>query len=127
MSAIKTMKLTLIVTVFALQALSLFAQNHQYLLSWRGTAYATNSAGRVVATHFSERDIIKTIAENNGITDLRNLAFVYRADKRDTAVVRLSDGGFVSDWQQIQYSYTDVTDSNGAYAVKQAFLNDEYH
>ena len=123
----KIMKLTLIVTAFALQALPLFAQNHQYLLSWRGTAYSTNSAGRVVATRFSERDIIKTIAENNGITDLRDLGFVYRADKRDTAVVRLSDGSIVSDWQQIQYSYTDVTDSNGAYTAKQAFLNDEYH
>ena len=121
------MKLPLIVSVLALQTLSMFGQNHQYLLTWRGTAYATNGLGRVVATRFSERDIIRTIAQNNGITNLRTLAFVYRADKRDTAVVRLSDGGIVSDWQQIQYSYTDVTDANGAYTVKQAFLNDEYH
>jgi len=121
------MKPTLIVIAFALQILSVSAQNHQYVLTWRGTAYSTNALGRVVATRFTERDIIKTIAANNEITDLRNLAFVYRADKRDTAVVRLTDGGMVSDWQQIQYSYTDVASSNGTYTVKQAFLNDEYH
>ena len=40
--------------------------------------------------------------------------------------VRISDGSMVSDWQQIQYTYTDVTTSNGFYTVKQAFLNDEY-
>jgi hypothetical protein len=33
----------------------------------------------------------------------------------------------ISDWQQIQYSYTDVSSSNGTYTLKQAFLNDEYH
>jgi hypothetical protein len=120
------MKTALIVLALALQILSVSGQNNQYVLTWRGTAYSTNALGRVVATRFTERDIIKTIAANNEITD-RNLAFVYRADKRDTAVVRLTDGWMVSDWQQIQYSYTDVASSNGTYTVKQAFLNDEYH
>ena len=115
----------LIAGSLALQTFSVFAQNHQYLMSWRGTAYSTDSTGRVVARHVTEKDFIKTVADNNGI-DMRGLAFVYRADKRDTAVVRLSDGGIVSDVQQIQYFYTDVANSSG-YTVKQAFLNDEYH
>jgi hypothetical protein len=55
------MKTTLIFTALALQILSASAQNHQYLLTWRGTTYTTNAMGRVVATSFSERDIVKTI------------------------------------------------------------------
>ena len=116
----------LIGAFLSLQTFSVLAQNHQYLMSWRGTAYSTDGSGRVVARHFTEKDFIKTIADNNGI-DIRGLAFVYRADKRDTAVVRLSDGGIVSDVQQIQYSYTDVANTNGSYTARQAFLNDEYH
>src|SRR5258708_3089702 len=114
----KTKNLSMVIAaLLALQTVSLFAQNHQYLMTWRGTAYSTDSTGRVVATRFSEKDFIKTIAENNGISDVRGLAFVYRADKRDTAVVRLSDGGIVSDVQQIQYAYTDVASSNGSLTV----------
>ena len=115
-----------LVAFLALQILSAFAQNHQYVLNWSATVYTTSPDGRVVASRLTSKDIIRIIAANNGITDLKSLAFVYRADKRDTAVVRLSDGGIVSDWQQIQYSYTDVAGSNGS-TVKQAFLNDEYH
>ena len=124
MRRLKIKKQWMVIAAFlALQTFSVLAQNHQYLMRWRGTAYSTDSTGRVVAKHFAEKDFIKTIADNNGITDLRGLAFVYRADKRDTAVVRLSDGGIVSDVQQIQYAYTDVASSNGSYTARQAFLN----
>jgi hypothetical protein len=55
------------------------------------------------------------------------LVFVYRAEKRDTAVVYRSNGEFLADVYQMEYTYNDVTNPTGTTTYRQAFLNDEYH
>jgi hypothetical protein len=103
---------------------SLASADVLYRLSWRGTVYITGATGQVTAKSFSERDFINAYAAYNGV-DPRTLAFVYRPIKHDTALVRVSDGGFVSDVIQMETDYTQVSNTGQTKMVRQAFLADE--
>jgi len=95
-----------------------------FRMSWRGTSYTTGANGQVTARPFSERDFVQKVATDNGI-DARELAFVYRPLSHDTVVVRLSDGWW-ADAIQMEYNFTDVSNSNQTKVIRQAFLyNDE--
>src|SRR5437660_2733595 len=112
----------------AFQSLPLLAAPvEMYLLHWTGTYTTVNSGGWVVTTTYNENNVIQTIAHNNGFTDASPFVLVYRPDKRDTAVVRASNGQMIGDYLQLQYFYTDLTNPYGTRTVRQAFINDEYH
>jgi len=97
-----------------------------FQLFWRGTYYTKNDTGHIVAVSFTEQDFVNKVAQDNGL-DPSTLVFVYRADKRDTAVVRASDGAFIADVIQMEYTFTDVVNPTGAVIVRHALLFDEYH
>ncbi len=42
-------------------------------------------------------------------------------------VARKSDGAFIADVIQLQYTDTDVSNTDASKTVRQSFLNDEYH
>lgn len=95
-----------------------------FRMSWHGTAYTTGSNGQVTARPFSERDFIQKVATDNGISP-GDLAFVYRPKNHDTVVVRMSDGWW-ADVIQMEYNFTEVSNSNQTKMIRQAFLyNDE--
>jgi hypothetical protein len=54
------------------------------------------------------------------------LFFVYRPNKRDTAVVQ-SNGAFVADVIQMEYQFTDIANPSGSAIVRHALLFDENH
>jgi hypothetical protein len=97
-----------------------------FQMFWRGTYYKTNSTGRMVAVKFSESDFVNKVARDNNLRP-SDLVFVYRPNKRDTAVVRASNGAFVADVIQMEMQYTDVVNRSGKVIVRHAFLFDEYH
>ncbi len=102
-----------------------------FQLFWRGTYYTKDSTGHIIAVPFTEQDFVNQIAQNNNL-DPSTLVFVFRPNKRDTAVVRLSDGGFVADVIQFDYQdstqgYTDVVNPSGSVVVRHALLFDEAH
>jgi hypothetical protein len=97
-----------------------------YQLSWRGTAYRTTESGKVVMRRVTEAEYVNRAAANNGL-DARTLTLVYRANKRDIAVVRRSDGAFIADAIQLEYKYTEAAKSDGSQVYRQSFLFDEYH
>jgi hypothetical protein len=95
-----------------------------FKMSWHGTAYTTSDSGQVVARPFSEKDFIQKVATDNGI-DPKTLAFVYRPQHHDTVVVRINDGWW-ADVIQMEYSFTEVSNSTQTKLVRQSFLyNDE--
>lgn len=96
-----------------------------FRLYWRGTYYTTNSSGHIIAVSFTEQDFVNKVAQDNGL-DPSGLIFVYRPDRRDTVVVR-SNGAFVADVIQMEYTYTDVNNPSGTVTVRQALLFDENH
>jgi len=96
-----------------------------FRLYWRGTYYTTNSSGHIVAVPFTEQSFVNKVAQDNGL-DPAGLIFVYRPDRRDTVVVR-SNGAFVADVIQMEFTYTDVNNPNNTVTVRQALLFDEYH
>jgi hypothetical protein len=96
-----------------------------FQLFWRGTYYTTNSTGHIVALQFTEKDFVNKVAQDNGL-DPSNLIFVYRPNKRDTVVVR-SNGAFVADVIQMEFTFTDVNNPTGSVTVRQALLFDEAH
>ena len=116
----------LLIAALALPALSLSARD-LYVLTWSGTAYSTNHAGRIIATSYTQRDIIKKCAQDNGITNLASLAFVYVANERDTEVVWAKTGGTVGEIFQLEYAFTDVAATNQTRTVRQAFIFNEAH
>jgi hypothetical protein len=97
-----------------------------YAMSWKGTVYKSNGSG-VVAMRYSEKDIIAKVAADNGITDVKSLAFVYVADEQDTEVVFAATGEYVADVFQLEISYVDVPTANGLTVVRQAFIFNEAH
>jgi hypothetical protein len=97
-----------------------------FQLFWRGTYYTKNDTGHIVAVSFTEQDFVNKVAQDNGL-DASTLVFVYRPDKRDTVVVRASDGAFIADVIQMEYTFTDVVNPTGAVIVRHALLFDEYH
>ena len=111
-----------------LQTLSALATVECYVLNWHGTHYITNSAGRISSIYYSSQDVVRTLVNNyDPHADPSQFTLVYRPDKMDTGVVRLSDGFFISDFQQFQYNYTDESNKFGTGTVRQAFINDEEH
>jgi hypothetical protein len=96
-----------------------------YALSWRGTKYRATADGRIVAVPYSQKDIIAKAALDNGIADVRSLAFVYVADDHDAEVVFAATGEHVQDIFQFEYSFVEVDSSDGATAVRQAFIFNE--
>src|SRR5436190_2646770 len=117
-------KLAIMVTFGLIQTLTLQADD-LFRMSWRGKVYTSGAAG-VVIKRVSEKDFVQKVASDNGL-DANSLVFVYRADKHDTAVVRASDGAFVADVLQMEYTYTEATNSAATQTVRQALLYDEAH
>jgi hypothetical protein len=97
-----------------------------FQLYWRGTYYTKNNTGHIIAVQFTERDFVNKVAKDNGL-DPSTLVFVYRPDRRDTVVVRASDGKFIADVIQMEYTWTDIANPTGTVTVRQALLFDEYH
>ncbi len=120
------MRMLLIAALAALCVHPLLANAQNFQLYWRGTYFVTNASGQAFSGYFTEQSFINKIARDNNL-DASKLAFVYRADKRDTAVVWASNGAFVADVIQMEYNYFDVGDPTGGLVVRQAFLYDEAH
>jgi len=97
-----------------------------FQLFWRGTYYTKNDTGHIIALPFTEQDFVNKVAQDNGL-DASTLVFVYRPNKHDTVVARASDGAFIADVIQMEYSYTDVVNPTGEVIVRHALLFDEYH
>jgi hypothetical protein len=121
--------LGLMMAVGLMQALTAKADD-VFVLTWRGTLYYTNDAGRIVAKSYTERDVINKIALNTG-TSPSELVLVYRPTSLDTAVVLKSDPSQWSDYVQLPdptpSAHTDVTATNGTQTIRQAFIFDEHH
>lgn len=105
--------------------------NDLFQLSWCGRVYYTGANGKVVSKRFTEKDVIRVIARNNGI-DPRGLVLVYRPNAYDTAVVVKATGEVIADYQQIPDitapdQKVDVTSTDGVTTVRQAYLFDETH
>lgn len=98
-----------------------------YIMHWRGKSFSPGDDGHIVKRKYTEKDIIREAARDNGITDLKALAYVYVANERNTEVVWKATGQTVREIFQFEYSYTDVTNAKDTHAVKQAFIEDEYH
>jgi len=95
-----------------------------FKMSWHGTAYTTSDSGQVIARPFSEKDFIQKVAADNGI-DSRTLVCVYRPQNHDIVVVRTTDGWW-ADVIQMEYNFTQVSNSNQTKLIRQTFLyNDE--
>ena len=97
-----------------------------YLMSWKGTVYKSNGSG-VVAMRYSEKDIIAKVAADNGIADVRSLAFVYVAEDQDTEVVFADTGEHVADIFQLEIKYVEIPTADGSLTVRQAFIFNEAH
>jgi hypothetical protein len=97
-----------------------------FRMTWRATVYTTGANGQVTAKSFTEKDFLKKVASDNGL-EAKKLAFVYRPNKHDTAVVMAANGAFVADVIQMQYNFTDISNTTQTKIVRQAFLNDEAH
>src|SRR4029077_6645266 len=111
-----------------------------FQLSWKGTVHYTDGAGNLVSKSFTEKDVVRVLAQERGL-DPDDLVLVYRPDAFDTAVVfknaeamaRAGSGQqMVSDYQQIPDvtqpdQRTDVTSADGTQTVRQSFLFDEDH
>jgi enoyl-[acyl-carrier-protein] reductase (NADH) len=101
-------------------------QTNQFLMNWHATGYTTNARGQIVATNLNQQTLINKVAADNGLNP-KDLCFVYRVEKLDTAVVYKSNGVFVSDVYQMEYTFQDVTNQTGTTDFIQSLLNDEYH
>lgn len=97
-----------------------------FQLAWRGTSYMKDEAGNLVARPLTEREFINDIAQRFNISP-RDLVFVWRANKLDTAVVLASTGEFVANVMQMEFVFTEVSNPSQTTTARQAFLFDEYH
>ncbi|HEY3914908.1 MAG TPA: hypothetical protein VGN61_10525 [Verrucomicrobiae bacterium] len=126
------MKLTLTLMLGFCSAFTALAQApyDQYLISWQGTGYTT-AKGHISASVITPAILVKRVAQDNFPDNwqqmIPQLCLVYRAEKRDMAVVYKSNGAFVADVYQTEYTYLDVTNATDTSVVRQAFLADEYH
>jgi hypothetical protein len=119
-------KMRVLLPVLILMIASVSRADDLFQLFWRGTYYTKNDTGHIVAVQFTEQDFVNKVAQDNGL-DPAALVFVYRPDRRDTVVVRASNGQFIADVIQMEYTWTDVVNPSGAVIVRQALLFDEYH
>ena len=113
------------VVILSLLAPSMLGARELYQLHWRGIRYKPDSTGRVVAVRYTERDIIAKCAADNGLTDLKALAFVYVADDQDTEVVLVATGQTVADIYQLEYQFTEAPNFDRSQVVRQSFLFSE--
>jgi hypothetical protein len=127
--AMKIYKLLTIAFAIAISACSLARaqeQTNQFAMTWNATGYTLNANGRLVVTNLNQRALVVKVAQDNGLNP-NDLEFVYRVEKRDTAVVWKSTGVFVSDVYQMEYTYDDVSNLTGSVIYRETLLNDEYH
>jgi hypothetical protein len=101
-------------------------QTNQFIMNWNATGYTINAAGHIMATNLTQQTLINKVAYDNGINP-KDCDFVYRVEKRDTAVVWKTNGVFVADVYQMEYTFTDVTNETGSVNYCESLLNDEYH
>jgi len=101
-------------------------QTNQFLMNWHATGYTTNSRGQIVATNINQQTLINKVAADNGLNP-KDLVFIYRVEKRDTAVAWKTNGVFVADVYQMEYTYQDITNATGTTDFIESLLNDEYH
>jgi len=72
----KTFSITATILVFV--ACNLSAQTyHEYKFIFSGTAYKTNAAGNIVATHITDQTLLADRARQGNITDLATISLVY--------------------------------------------------
>src|SRR6266496_1106438 len=114
--------LAVIGALLTLQTLKVSAEE-VYVLSWHGTRYSTSSSGRISITTFTSQDVIRKLINDNGITDTTQFALVYRPNKRDTVVIRLSDSLTVDtfrpvDFLQTEVNYTDISNQYNTGTVR---------
>lgn len=101
-----------------------------FQMFWRGTFWVTDANGNLFRGSFTEQSFVNKVARQNGLNPA-NLVFVYRPDKRDTAVVQ-KNGAFVADVIQIglidtNTGFFDLPNSAGTQIIRQALLFDENH
>lgn len=112
-----------------------------FQINWSGTVHYYDSTGRMITKGYSSKDVIKTIATNNGLNP-NDLVLVYRPDAYDTAVVfknavGLSRAGLGNDAQVVadyiqmpdisRFGSIWMTDVAGSgQTVRQAYLFDEH-
>ena len=82
----KRLALTVIIGFGSISLAMAQAPYDEYILTWSGTGYTTNKDGKITAITVSGKDFVDRIAADNSL-DPALLVFVYRAEKRDTAVV----------------------------------------
>jgi hypothetical protein len=128
----KRLGIILVTTISALWAWQ-GAADDLFRLYWRGTVYKHDASGHIVSNGFTEQNFVNKVAADNGLNP-NDLVFVFRPNKRDTAVVYKSNGGFVSDVIQfglVNEGYpdtsTDVTSPRGQVIVRSVLLFDENH
>lgn len=101
-------------------------QTNEFLMYWNASGYTVNAAGHVIATNLTQQKLIDKVAADNGINP-NDCCFVYRVEKRDTAVVWKTNGVFIADVYQMEYTFQDITNAAGTVDYNEALLNDEYH
>jgi hypothetical protein len=101
-------------------------QTNEVLMTWSATGYTTNAKGNIVATNLTQQTLINKVAADNGINP-KDCEFVYRVEKLDTAVVWKTNGVFIADVYQMEYTFQDVTNAADTVDYCQSLLNDEYH
>jgi len=101
-------------------------QTNEVLMNWSATGYTTNAKGNIIATNLTQQTLIDKVAADNGI-DPKDCEFVYRVEKLDTAVVWKTNGVFISDVYQMEYTFQDVTNADDTEDFCESLLNDEYH
>jgi hypothetical protein len=126
MKTYKILMFALVMGMLSRLAAQAQEQTNQFQMSWNATGYTTNAKGKIIATNLNAQTLINKVAADNGLNP-RDLVFVYRVEKRDTAVVWKTNGLFVADVYQMEYTYQDVTNETGTTDYIGSLLNDEYH
>jgi hypothetical protein len=123
--------------MLALQAFGTSAQtsgghiSETYVLNWNATLYYQDSSGRFQTRTWTSQDIVAKFLSDRGIPYSSGYTLVYRPDKRDTVVIKISDPApytfTPADFLQFQDTFTDFPNFNNTWTLKQACINDEYH
>src|SRR2546423_9677785 len=100
MDTMKTPALLGLITAISLIQPLLASDQDQFAISWRGTIHYNDGTGRSLSKSYTDRDVVKTIADNNSLNP-NDLILVYRPDAFDTAVVNKTTGAFVADYLQL--------------------------
>ena len=126
MKTSKTIILSLLLAIGSCITALAQEQTNEFLMTWNATGYTTNAHGNLIATNLTQQKLINKVAFDNGINP-SECAFVYRVEKRDTAVVYKATGAFIADVYQMEYTFEDVTNPAGTVNFCESLLNDEYH